>query len=59
MCKDPGQLIKKGEELGLESNTYYAVVLLQLSSSMDSQVMDRQVHLIIGEIKNIFKNMHR
>lgn len=55
MCKDPGQLIKKGEELGLESNTYYAVVLLQLSSSMDRQVMDRQVHLIIGEIKKHFQ----
>lgn len=55
MCKDPGQLMKKGEELGLESNTYYAVVLIQLSSSMDSQVMDRQVHLLIAEIKKHFQ----
>ncbi|WP_155591820.1 helix-turn-helix domain-containing protein [Lysinibacillus cavernae] len=55
MCKDQGQLMKKGEELGIQSNAYYAVVLIQLSSSTDIQVMDMQIHLLIGEIKKHFQ----
>ncbi|WP_312507418.1 helix-turn-helix domain-containing protein [Lysinibacillus sp.] len=54
--KDPGQLIKKGEELGIQSNANYAVVLIQLSTGTDIQAMDMQVHLLISEIKKHFQD---
>lgn len=54
--KDPGQLMKKGEELGIQSNANYAVVLIQLSTGTDIQAMDMQVHLLISEIKKHFQD---
>lgn len=54
--KDHGQLVKKGEELGIQSNANYAVVLIQLSAGTDIQAMDMQVHLLISEIKKHFQN---
>ncbi len=55
MCKDHVLLTKKAEELGIYLNSYNAVIVIQLSTSSDIQVMDMQVHFLIGEIKKYFQ----
>ena len=55
ICKDPVLLPKKAEELGIQLHFYSSVILIQLSPSSDIQVMDMQVHYLIGEIKKHFQ----
>ncbi|GLC88387.1 helix-turn-helix domain-containing protein [Lysinibacillus piscis] len=55
-CKDYLLLEKKGEELGLQSSAFSAVLFIQLPISPDLQGMNVQTHILIGEIRQIFQD---
>ncbi|UQZ82970.1 Purine catabolism regulatory protein [Paenibacillus konkukensis] len=49
--KDAGILRKKGEELGLQDGQLLTVVILELASVTDMQLMNIQVHRLVGTAK--------